>query len=218
MLGPIENPIEMASSHATMVETLSQISGYRPYFKQSFGTETITKERVAEAIAHYERTRMSGNSPYDKWRFGRQPAAVSDEAKRGHDLFFDSARCAQCHTGSNFSDGEFYNLGIGWDSASHSFRDEGRFLVTKDASDRGAFRTPGLREVGKRAPYMHDGSLATLRDVVNFYNRGGIPNPSQSVRIVPLGLSETEVNALVAFLRTLDGEGYQDTAPTVFPE
>jgi cytochrome c peroxidase len=217
-LGPIENPIEMASSHTAMVQTLSQIGGYKPYFKEAFGTEEITKERVSKAIADYERTRMSGNSPYDRWRFARESGAVSAAAKLGHDLFFDKARCAQCHVGSNFTDGDFHNLGVGWDARTMTFKDEGRFAITKDPGDRGAFKTPGLRDVNRRPPYMHDGSIATLRHVVDFYNRGGIKNPTQTPRIFPIGLSDAEVNALVEFLRTLDGEGYQDTAPKVFPE
>ena len=138
ILGPIENPIEMASSHTAMVQTLSQVSGYKPYFKEAFGTEEITKERVSKAIADYERTRMSGNSPYDRWRFARENSAVSAEAKRGHDLFFDKARCAQCHSGSNFTGGGFFNLGVGWDPQTMTLKDEGRFLVTKNPADRGA--------------------------------------------------------------------------------
>jgi cytochrome c peroxidase len=122
-----------------------------------------------------------------------------------------------CHAGFNFSDGRFHNLGVGWDGATRTFADEGRIAVTRQPRDLGAFKTPALREVSRHAPYMHDGSLATLRDVVEFYNRGGIPNPSQSRRIVPLGLTAREMDALVAFLRTLDGSGYADKAPTTFP-
>ena len=216
--GPLENAIEMGNSHASMIQTLSSVSGYKPYFKEAFGTEEVTKERVERAIADYERTRMSGNSPYDRWRFARQRDAVSAQAKLGHDLFFDRARCSQCHSGSNFTDGTFYSLGVGWDPRTNAFKDQGRFVVTEMSRDRGAFKVPGLREVSKRAPYMHDGSIATLRDVVELYNRGGIRNPNVSPRIVPLGLSTTEVDALVAFLRALEGEGYQDRPPTAFPK
>ena len=218
IIGPISNPLEMASSHTAMVQTLSQVPGYKPYFKEAFGSDDITLDRVSKAIADYERTRMSGNSPYDRWRFARENSAVSAEAKLGHDLFFDKARCATCHSGSNFTDGAFHNLGVGWDPRTMSFKDDGRFLVTKDPGDRGAFKTPGLRDVSKRAPYMHDGSIATLREVVELYNRGGITNPTQTPRMFSIGLTEAELDALVAFLRSLDGEGYQDTAPTAFPQ
>jgi cytochrome c peroxidase len=217
-LGPIANPIEMGHTHAGMEKSLTAVAGYKPYFKEAFGTDQITKERVAQAIADYERTRVSGNSPYDRWRFKRDARAVSDAAKRGHDLFFDQAGCVQCHVGSNFTDGKFHNIGIGWDPRTKSFADEGRFAVTKAFPDHGAFKTPGLREVSKRAPYMHDGSIPTLRDVVKRYNDGGVKNPWLSVRIKPLHLSEQDVDALVAFLESLAGEGYQDTPPKSFPQ
>jgi cytochrome c peroxidase len=216
--GPIENAVEMGSSHREMVASLARIAGYRPYFKEAFGDDEITAGRVAAAIADYERTRMSGNAPYDRWRFNREANAVSAQAKRGFDLFFDKARCAQCHAGSNFSDNKFWNEGVGWQPERMQFADEGRFLVTRDPRDHGAFKTPGLREVGRHPPYMHDGSLPTLESVVTFYNRGGHPNPYKSGRLVPLGLTAGEIDAIVAFLRTLEGEGYQDSAPAHFPQ
>jgi cytochrome c peroxidase len=217
-LGPIANPLEMGNTHEEMIATLSRVQGYKPYFAEAFGTDEITKERVAQAIADYERTRVSGNSPYDRWRFNHEQDAVSAAAKRGHDLFFDTAGCVQCHTGSSFSDSLFHNTGVGWDPKARTFKDEGRFLVTKKPQDRGAFKTPVLRDVSKHAPYMHDGSIATLREVVELYNKGGIPNPYLTKgRIKPLGLKDEDVNAIVAFLESLDGEGYQDTPPTTFP-
>jgi cytochrome c peroxidase len=217
-LGPIENPIEMGSTHTSMIETLSRVPGYRPYFKEAFGDETITKERVAHAIADYERTRMSGNSPWDRWRVNRDQHAVSDQVKLGHDLFFDKARCNQCHLGDNFTDSRFHNLGVGWDPKKRTFADEGRFIVTKDPMDRGSFKTPTLREVTKHPPYMHDGSQKTLREVVEWYNRGGEKNPALDPKVEPLHLSDAEMDALVAFMDALDGEGYQDQAPKSFPK
>jgi cytochrome c peroxidase len=217
-IGPIANPIEMGHTPDGMIAGLARIQGYRPYFREAFGTDAITKERVAQALADYERTRVSGNSPYDRWRFNRDQSAVPAAAKLGHDLFFDKANCIQCHVGSNFTDTRFHNIGIAWDPRRRTFADEGRFVVTKREADRGAFKTPTLREVAKRAPYMHDGSMATLREVVEFYNNGGRRNPNLSVRIQPLALTPAEVDALVAFLESLSGEGYQDTAPTRFPQ
>jgi cytochrome c peroxidase len=216
-LGPVENPIEMGNTHTSMIATLARVTGYKPYFEQAFGTPQITKERVAHAIADYERTRMSGNSPWDRWRKTRDASAVSDQVKQGHELFFGKASCNQCHLGSNFTDSMFHNLGVGWNPKTKTFADEGRFVITKQPSDRGAFKTPTLREVTKHAPYMHDGSIATLRDVVELYNRGGEKNPHLDPKIEPLRLSAVEVDALVAFMESLDGEGYQDAPPIAFP-
>lgn len=217
VLVPIADPNEMGLAHQAMIERLSAIPGYRPYFREAFGSETLTRDHVAAALADYVRTRVSGNAPFDRWYYGRDPRAVSEEAQHGSEIFFFNGRCAMCHAGFNFSDGRFHNLGVGWNPTSQTFADEGRALVTHAARDRGAFKTPGLRDVSKHAPYMHGGSLATLRDVVEFYNRGGVPNPMQSGRIRPLGLTARDVDALVAFLHALDGEGYADRPPRYFP-
>ena len=126
-------------------------------------------------IVAYEQTRMSGNSAWDRWRYERDEQAVSDQVKQGHELFFGKAKCRQCHAGNNFTDSKFHNIGIGWDPATKQFSDEGRFVVTKNEADRGAFKTPTLRDVTKHPPFAHDGSLATLREVVELYNRGSEP-------------------------------------------
>jgi cytochrome c peroxidase len=224
-LGPIANPVEMGSSHQSMVETLAKVQGYRPYFKEAFGSDEITKERVAHALADYERTRISGNSPYDRWRVAKDQNAVSQQVKDGYDLFFGKAKCNQCHLGNNFTDSRFHNLGVGWDPARQAFTDEGRWTITKgtpdeaaNGADRGSFKTPGLREVTKHAPYMHDGSVATLREVVELYNRGGNKNPYLDPKIDPLMLTPAEMDAIVEFMKSLEGEGYQDTAPKSFPQ
>ena len=216
-LGPIANPIEMGNTCDAMIQTLSGIKGYANYFKEAFGTEEITKDRVTRAIADYERTRMSGNSAWDRWKNGDEDA-VPQEVKKGDDLFFDKAGCNQCHLGQNLTDSDFHNLGIGWDPGTRTLSDEGRYVVTKVESDKGAFKTPTLRDVTKHPPYMHDGSLATLREVVDHYNKGGNPNPYLSPKIKPLELTEDEVLALVKFMEALDGEGYVDTAPAAFPQ
>jgi len=226
-LGPVANPIEMGNTHEAMVATIAAVPGYRKYFAESFGTDAITKERIAQAIADYERTRMSGNSPYDRWRRTRDASAVPAEVKQGHELFFGKAACVQCHVGSRFTDNNFHNIGIGWDEKTKGFSDEGRYQTTKGTinegfgeADRGAFKTPTLREVNRRAPYMHDGSVATLREVVEYYNRGGNRNPHLDPKMPakPLGLTPAEIDALVAMMKALDGEGYADTAPTSFPK
>ena len=220
-LGPIANPIEMGNTHQTMIATLTKIPGYAPYFKEAFGTLEITKERVAKAIADYERTRMSGNSPWDRWRYNHEENAVSAQVKQGHELFQGKADCAQCHLSNNFTDGQFHNLGVGWIPEKKAFKDEGRWAISKEQGrqgDRGAFKTPTVREVTKHAPYMHDGSVATLRQVVEFYNKGGEKNPWLDPKVKPLKLTDAEIDALVAFMQALDGEGYQDTPPAVFPQ
>jgi len=218
VLMPIADPKEMGLDHGAMATRLSGISGYRRYFREGFGSEAVTLERVAVALADYVRPLKSGNAPYDRWAYGRDARAVSEEAQLGSDIFFFKGRCAMCHAGFNFSDGRFHNLGVGWDPETQTFEDEGRATVTSAARDRGAFKTPGLRDVSKHPPYMHDGSLATLRDVVEFYNRGGMPNPARSGRLGQLGLTAREVDAVVAFLLTLDGEGYHDRPPRFFPK
>lgn len=215
-LGPIANPIEMGNTHENMLETIRR-AGYGKYFKEAFGTEQITKERVAKGIADYERTRMSGNSPWDRWRKNRDEAAVSADVKNGHDLFFGKAACNQCHLGQNFTDSAFHNLGVAWNPKTRKFADEGRFAVTKQEKDRGAFKTPTLREVGLHPPFMHDGSVKTLREVIDLYNRGGIKNPYLDPKIQPLNLSADEIDALVKFLEALRGDGYRDSAPAAFP-
>jgi cytochrome c peroxidase len=217
-LAPITNPTEMGNTHEAMIATLLQIRGYGPYFKEAFGSKEITKERVAKAIADYERTRLSGDSPWDKWKRNMDAGAVSDEVKKGDELFFGKAECNQCHVGQNFTDSLFHNLGIGWDQETRRYKDEGRAVISKMKEDTGAFKTPGLRDVAKRAPYMHDGSLVSLREVVLHYNRGGIPNPYLSPKLKMLNLTEAEITALVKFMEALSGEGYMDTAPTAYPQ
>ncbi|MFN7913929.1 MAG: cytochrome c peroxidase [Vicinamibacterales bacterium] len=216
-LGPVANPIEMGATHESMIAAIEKAGAYAPYFKEAFGSDGITKERVAAAIAAYEKTRMSGNSPVDRWRLNKDESAVSDQVKQGYELFFNKAGCNQCHLGNSYTDSQFHNIGVGYDRKTKTFRDEGRSAISKDPAHRGAFKTPTLRDVAKHAPYMHDGSVATLRETVELYNRGGEPNPNLDPKIKKLNLTPGEVEALVAFMEALNGEGYMDTAPKVFP-
>jgi cytochrome c peroxidase len=217
-LGPIANPIEMGNTHAAMVQTLGGIQPYAKYFEECFGSPTVTPERVSKAIADYERTRVSGNSPWDRWQMGHDASALSAKAKKGYQLFtFGKAACNQCHLGPNFTDSAFHNLGVGYDAASGKFADEGRYAVTKKDQDRGSFKTPTLRDVAKHPPYLHDGSAKTLREVIDLYNHAGNQNPHLDPKMKPLNLTPEDSDALVAFLESLNGEGYQDTPPTTFP-
>lgn len=215
-VGPIANPIEMGHTHEAVVAALQQTS-YTKYFQQAFGSPEITIQKVAKAIADYERTRVSGNSVADKMADGDETAG-NEQIKQGKALFFGKAECNQCHLGQNFTDSLFHNLGIGWDESKKAFKDEGRSAISKKKEDTGAFKTPGLRDITKHAPYMHDGSIATLKEVVQHYNKGGNKNPYLSPKIRPLNLTDAEVDAVVAFMQALDGEGYLDTAPTLFPQ
>jgi len=218
VLMPIADPKEMGFAHPAMITRLATVRGYGPYFREAFGSDTITIDRVAAALADFVRMRRSGNAPYDRWAYGGDAHAMSVQEQRGMDIFFFKGRCGMCHAGFNFSDGLFHNLGVGWNANTGTFADEGRAAVSHAPGSAGAFKTPGLRDVEKHAPYMHDGSLATLRDVVEFYNHGGVRNPGLSGRIVPLGLTPEEVDAVVAFLHALSGEGYQDRPPRHFPQ
>jgi len=216
-MGPVGNPIEMGNTHDAMIQTIQGIGGYATNFQAAFGSSEITTDRIAKAIADYERTRMSGNSPYDRWKNGDE-TAVSEQVKLGDRLFFDKAGCNQCHLGYNFTDSLFHNLGVGWDPETQQFKDLGRVAISNQKSDTGAFKTPTVREATKRTPFMHDGSVATLREVVELYNRGGEANPYLDPKIKPLELTGEEMDALVAMMEALSGEGYMDTAPTSFPQ
>jgi cytochrome c peroxidase len=219
--GPIENPVEMGSSHAAVVATLSAVAGYRPYFAEAFGDPVVDIDRVAEAIAAYEATRLSGNSRADRFDAG-DDTALDARARRGRALFFGRAACSQCHLGPNYSDARFHNLGVGYQPpdtlVETGFADAGRAGVTRAAADVGAFKTPTLRDCSRHAPYMHDGSVATLREAVALYFRGGVENPWRSPRLDQARFAPYEVDDLVAFLEALDGEGFADEAPRRFPE
>jgi cytochrome c peroxidase len=201
--GPLINPVEMAmGSHDDVVKRVKAVKGYAPLFKKAFGDDNITMDRIAKAIAAYERTVVTGNSPFDRYQAGEKDA-LSASAVRGMNLFNGKANCKTCHTGFNFTDESYHNLGVGMDKPKP---DLGRYVVSKADSERGAFKTPTLRNVVQTAPYMHDGSEATLTEVVEFYNRGGVKNQWLSKEIKPLNLTPAEVTDLVAFLEALTGD------------
>ncbi len=215
-VGPLTNPIEHGFlDNNEMVAKLNSIEGYKKQFKAVFDTP-ISLESVGKAIAAYQRTFLSGNSAFDRFETGKDQKAISDSAKRGLKLFRGKARCGICHSGFNFADENFHNLGVGW---GHEAVDVGRYNVTQKQKDIGGFKTPTLREIEHTAPYMHDGSLNTLEEVVAFYNNGGVKNPFLSPLVLPLNLSEVEQKDLVAFMKTLSGKGWQQIkAPDTFPQ
>ena len=216
-VGPFTNPIEHGfANYDVMRAKMMKIAGYRKLFKQAFGDDNITIGNVGKAIASFQRTVLSGNSPADRFDQGQEAGAISAEAQRGLLLFREKARCTKCHSGFNFTDEKFHNLGIGWDDNKV---DLGRYMETKNPEDLGAFKTPTLREIARSAPYTHDGRFKTLEEVVNFYNKGGVKNPHQDPLIIPLELTDQEKQDLVQFLHTLNGEGWQQaTAPKAFPK
>jgi len=245
---PFLNPIEMGlASHDAILKIVREDSEYKAAFIKVFGTggSSITMEQVKQAIASFERTLVSGGSPFDRWYFGHDNEAVSADAKRGFEIFVGQGRCVSCHTIEQdralFTDNRFHNIGVGINRiqpdvprlatefqkakasgasvdktvlADPKVSDLGRFAVTTHFDEIGAFKTSTLRNIAVTGPYMHDGSLKTLRDVVKHYNDGGKSagdpsvNPYLSGGIRPLNLTDQQVSDLVAFLETLTSPQY----------
>ena len=218
-VGPIANPIEMTSekdpgrAHQTCVERLRRVPEYNSRFAEAYGVDEFTIEHVGKAIATFERTVLSGNSPFDRYKSDVKNA-MSDSAVRGMNIFFKKTACDSCHLGFNFTDGSYVNIGIGMDKP---LPDLGRYLVSKREEDKGAFKTPTLREIEHTGPYMHDGRFKTLEEVIEHYDKGGIPNAYLDERLKPLKLRSQEKVDLVEFLKSLSGEGWQMKVPTKFP-
>jgi cytochrome c peroxidase len=229
---PLTNPVEMGmASHEALVGKLKGIPEYVNDFNEVFGGE-ITIDRLAQAIAAYERTVLSGNASFDRFIAGDRNA-ISESAQRGWDLFQTKGRCLTCHAFNSsspfFTDNKFHNVGVAMNAKNfeslarkaaavsereladlahdEAYAELGRFLVTRQPKDIGAFKTPGLRDVALTPPYMHDGSEATLLEVIKFYDKGGEPNPNLDGGIVKLNLTDQEENDLVEFMNALTGDG-----------
>jgi cytochrome c peroxidase len=224
----------MSNDGRLMTERIIQVPAYVKLFDEAYGGEP-TFGKIIKAVAAYVQSLNSPATPYDLYLAG-ESSALSEEAIAGQALFEDKAKCSSCHTGTLLSDGEFYNTGIATDQAMFedperhvTFRrffrilgvpnyrnlreDVGLYALTIDEADRGKFRTPDLREVGRTAPYMHNGSLATLSDVVRFYNEGG--GPAQTAELEALDLTDDEVAQLVAFLESLSSAPIVVDVPTL---
>lgn len=194
-LGPIANPGEMGLAVTEAVARLAADASYREAFRRSFGGDPDAA-RLAAALAAYERTVYSVDSPFDRFIAGDEDA-LPEPARRGLIVFGGKARCGECHSGPNFTDEAFYSLGVG--------ADPGRQAITSRVQDHGAFKTPTLREIARTAPYMHDGSIESLMDVVEYYDKGCAPHPNLPAKIQRLGLTPQEKADLVSFLQSLSG-------------
>jgi cytochrome c peroxidase len=231
---PFINPIEMGiPDHPALAKLVAGLADYPPLFRAAFGSEQVTVDRIGKAIASFERTLVSLSAPIDRFLAG-DAKAISDPAKRGWDLFNGKARCNTCHGWVEafplFTDELYHNIGVGTKSVDFdglakralsaasspeafeklAFEADasvlGRFIVTREPKDIGAFKTPGLRNLTLTPPYLHDGSEATLADVIAFYDRGGEPNPYLDGGMRPLGLTEQEKTDLVELLKTFTSD------------
>jgi cytochrome c peroxidase len=207
--GPITGISNMNLPKQALIKRLSAIPGYEAAFQSAFGEGKITPRKVEMALATFQRSIVSTEAPFDRWIEG-QNDAISASAKRGFDLFNGKAHCVACHSGWAFTDGSFHDIG------SAKGKDIGRGeLFPTSVKLRYAFKTPTLRDVARRAPYMHDGSVASLADVIDLYNKGGIDRPSRAEDIRPLHLSGSEKADLIAFLQTLTGKPQDVPVPVV---
>jgi len=215
---PIANPLEMNQTHDVSVAKIQRDPVYNAEFAQAFGPGAITLTIIEKSLASFERTLLSGNSPFDQYEYGGNKQALSPDATRGLALFADPKRgnCVVCHTINKnyalFTDGKFHNTGAGVNGEG-DFTDLGRFGETAKQTEKGEFKTPTLRNVALTAPYMHDGSLKTLKDVVDFYAGGGNSNPYLDKEIKPLALDAQDRADLVAFLESLTGEMPKNAGP-----
>jgi len=205
-LGPMSAPGEMNQDLDEVVKELSVVKGYVTLFNKAYPGEGISTKTIAKAIASFERTIVSTEAPFDRWING-DSKAMSASATNGFKLFEGKANCTKCHSGFNFSDDGFHNIGLKDDS------DKGRYSIRKVKILQGAFKTPTLRDIAKTAPYMHNGEYTSLAEVVEHYNRGGVNKGHLSPNIKPLNLSANEKADLVAFMKALSGKPMNVTLP-----
>ena len=217
--GPIANPVEMAHSLDGVVNRLQADPKYRELFKKAWGHDQITIDMVAKSIASFERTVIAGNSPFDRFYFGHDKHALSPAAQRGFRLFTDprKANCAVCHTigetDALFTDNKFHNLGIGADTRGN-LNDPGRYAITKQDADMGCFKTPTLRNLANREPFMHDGSFPSVKEALTHYIGGGNMNDHLDKEIHALDfLTFDERDDLLQFLDSLNGTLPPDIGP-----
>ena len=192
---------QMSGDPVQVAAALNALPGYAAQFQQVFSAPA-SGETIAKALAAYLRTKNSDSSPWDRYEIG-QKTAVGADAVAGQALFVGKARCASCHAPPYYGNGGYYNIGL---EAGKARPDAGRYDVTRNEADIGAFKTPTLRSIALSAPYFHDGSVAGLRKAVSYMANGGGADPLKSELLRPTGLSETEIDQLVAFLRALTSD------------
>jgi cytochrome c peroxidase len=206
--GPITSTAEMSLPLPELVARLSAIPGYLRLFRDAFGDGGVEPQRIAQSLATFERTVVSNKAPFDRWIDG-DDAALAEPAKRGFVLFNGKANCASCHSAWRFTDDGFHDIGLPSDDPGRGAQ------VPGEPGLLHAFKTPTLRNIAERAPYMHDGSLATLEAVVRHYNSGFVQRPSLASEMRPLALSDSEVADLVAFMRGLSSVDDPFNVPTL---
>jgi len=207
-LGPLFNPDEMGMNENLLLQRLKTDATYQNLFYEAFGTSEPSVESVGKAIACFERTLLTGETAFDRYEWEGEKPALSESAARGLVLFRGKARCNTCHIGTNFTNEQFHNIGAGEGAGQ---KDAGRAAVTGDSADFGKFKTPSLRNIELTAPYMHDGSLARLEDVIAFYDQGGRSNPNLDKEMKPIELTDAEKADLLAFLKSLTGPVFSVT-------
>jgi cytochrome c peroxidase len=212
-LGPMKSADEMNTDFPAIIERLAAMPGYAALFAKAYPGEPVAEETIAKAIAAFERTVISRDAPFDRWLAG-DTKALTPEQYRGFKVFTDPERgnCAACHSGPNFTDNGFHNIGV---RSAGAKPDLGRFNIRAVASMRGAFKTPTLRDIALTGPYFRDGSAATLREVVEHYAKGGEDRSNVSPEVKQLKLSEQDKSDLVAFMRALTGRQSPVIAPVL---
>ena len=207
VLVPIQEHVEMDFNLVAAAGRVAQIEAYNNISQKAYGRD-IDYYVITRAIACFERTLISGNSRYDKFTYQGLTSSLTEMEVRGKELFFSNkTKCSTCHSDFNFTNYGFANNGL-----YETYQDEGRYILTGDPMDFSKFKVPSLRNVALTAPYMHDGSINTLTEVVEHYNGGGANNPNKDSSIQALNLSESEKQELVAFLKALtDYEFISDT-------
>ena len=221
-LEPITDPVEMAATETISIKNIKKIKGYKPYFREAFGDEKITIERILKAIATYERTITSKKSKFDSFIEGKSDI-FTDEEVIGLHLFRTKARCVNCHNTPLFSNQKFHNVGLSY--YGRTFEDLGKYNITHKKEDVGKFKTPSLREIGRTAPYMHNGLMPNLEGIIEMYN-AGMPRvkpkenqkndslfPVTDPLLKKLNLTKKEQNALKAFLLTLSSSPRREILP-----
>jgi cytochrome c peroxidase len=210
-LGPIENPLEMDMPVDEALQRLNADAEYSKLFKKIFGRKADRKN-LGEAIAAFERTLETSNTPFDRFMKGEENA-ISESAQRGQKIFNEKGRCFDCHFGPDFTGDEFKSIGL---YNGKELTDMGRYVITKDSNDIGKFKVPGLRNIAVTAPYMHNGMFRTLREVIEYYNdpKHFVKESVNTDKILekPLNLTPQEITDLEAFLETLTDARFKRTS------